>query len=135
MEGVDDDSRVLYFADGKLETGYDLVVGADGSWSCVRRVLSDQGPVYAGLAGWDFSTSDTGGKALECAELVGDGYLFSFSDGRSIMSQRMGDGSIAVSVWGRRDEMKTGSRPVEDNSHRPCPRICSRDTTTGTRLC
>lgn len=38
----------LHFADG-VEAGFDLVVGADGAWSKVRPLLTDQLLVYSGI--------------------------------------------------------------------------------------
>ena len=38
----------LHFADG-VEVGFDLVIGADGAWSKVRTLLTDQLPFYSGI--------------------------------------------------------------------------------------
>jgi 2-polyprenyl-6-methoxyphenol hydroxylase-like FAD-dependent oxidoreductase len=35
-------SWVLLFADGTIESGFSLVVGADGAWSKLRQLVSDQ---------------------------------------------------------------------------------------------
>ena len=42
------DKYDIQFADGR-EKGFDLVVGADGAWSKVRLLLTDQLPIYSGV--------------------------------------------------------------------------------------
>ncbi|KAL6245505.1 hypothetical protein RBB50_007504 [Rhinocladiella similis] len=98
------DSGVLTFANGHIEKGYNLIVGADGGWSHVRKALSDQSPVYSGISGYDLSISDAENRSPESVKLVGRGSLFAFSNGKSIIGQQLSNGSISVSVWRRRDE-------------------------------
>ena len=38
----------IHFTNG-VEQGFDLVVGADGAWSKVRPLLTDQQPFYSGI--------------------------------------------------------------------------------------
>lgn len=38
----------VHFVDG-VEAGFDLVVGADGAWSKIRPLLTDQLPFYSGI--------------------------------------------------------------------------------------
>ena len=46
----EEDAAVVRFADGGEEMRFDLVVGADGIWSRVRKAISDEedktGPEY-----------------------------------------------------------------------------------------
>ena len=43
-----EDKYDIYFTDG-VERDFDLVVGADGAWSKVRPLLTDQQPLYSGI--------------------------------------------------------------------------------------
>ncbi|KAF7186852.1 Monooxygenase asqM [Pseudocercospora fuligena] len=94
-----DDSLTLHFADGSTQSGFDLIVGADGAWSKVRPLLSNVQPYYSGIAGHQMIISDAEKNAPDLYEMVNRGSLFSFSDSKSIMSQQMGDGCINVSTW------------------------------------
>lgn len=89
----------LHFANGSKSTGHDLVVGADGAWSRVRRLISDDKPFYSGIGGYAFSIPDAANNAPELSALVNRGSLFSWSDSKAVMAQQMGDGSLSVSTW------------------------------------
>ncbi|KAF2765405.1 FAD/NAD(P)-binding domain-containing protein [Teratosphaeria nubilosa] len=93
----------LNFADGSTESGFDLIVGADGAWSKVRRLLTDEQPFYSGIAGHQCSIPDARQNASELFDLVNRGSLFTWSDGKGLFIQYMGDGSINSSTWSRRD--------------------------------
>lgn len=89
----------LHFADGRSESGFDLLVGADGAWSRVRPLVSDVKPFYSGISGHAFNISDAANKEAELSALVNRGSCFCWSDGKSIMAQQMGDGSLSVATW------------------------------------
>ncbi|KAJ5983734.1 hypothetical protein N7481_005833 [Penicillium waksmanii] len=61
-----DENRSLIF-DHSRESGYDLVVGAEGAWSKIRKLISDQMPTYAGLTGYHWRSPD----AMDIAPRVG----------------------------------------------------------------
>ncbi|CAK4032501.1 hypothetical protein DOTSEDRAFT_68917 [Lecanosticta acicola] len=90
---------ILAFADGTTQSGYHLIVGADGAWSKTRTLLTDAKPYYSGIGGHAFSIPDAKRKHPELYKLVNRGSVFAFSDGKSIMGQQMGDGSINVGTW------------------------------------
>ena len=89
----------LTFADGTTQTGYDLIVGADGAWSKTRALLTDTKPFFSGIAGHAFSIPDAANTVPELSAVVNRGSLFTFSNGKSIMAQQMGDGSINIGTW------------------------------------
>jgi 2-polyprenyl-6-methoxyphenol hydroxylase-like FAD-dependent oxidoreductase len=97
LRSVSED-RTLHFDDGD-ESGFDLIVGADGTWSKVRALLSDQLPAYSGICGTQFKISDAETRYPDLHKLVNRGSVFSWGDGHSISAQQIGDGSIMVSEW------------------------------------
>ncbi|KAH8652106.1 oxidoreductase [Xylariales sp. PMI_506] len=72
---------------------YDLVVGADGSWSRVRALITDAEPAYVGVTALDVWASDVDASDPETAALIGRGSCFAFDEGRALLFQRNGDGS------------------------------------------
>ena len=115
LANIDDDLR-LHFVNGKMESGFELVIGADGAWSKVRPSLTDEQPFYSGIGGHAFIIPDAEKTQPELFKLVNRGSLFSTSDTKSIMAQFMGEGSINVSTWSVRpkDWQKTCSYDVRD---------------------
>ncbi|KAG8678322.1 hypothetical protein FRC09_019930 [Ceratobasidium sp. 395] len=97
VEPVANNKFDLHFRDGKVETGFDFVVGADGAWSRVRPLLTSIAPFYSGVSSFEFHiTSPEGAKFSAINELVGKGSTFAFSDGKSITAQRLGTGDIRI---------------------------------------
>lgn len=94
----------LRFADGSVKTGLDLVVGADGAWSKVRPVLTDEKPHYSGIMCLESWALDVQKKHPWMPEYVGMGSCFSFGEGRTIQIQRIGDGSIRTYACLRKPE-------------------------------
>jgi 2-polyprenyl-6-methoxyphenol hydroxylase-like FAD-dependent oxidoreductase len=93
----------LHF-DGGDESGFDLIVGADGAWSKTRSLITDQLPIYTGISGIEFTISDAASRYPDLEALVNKGSVFSFGDGHAITAQQIGDGSIKVAEWGAREE-------------------------------
>jgi len=94
----------LHFADQPSQAGFDLVVGADGAWSRVRPVLSPAKPFHSGIAGHAFRIPGAKLTSPTAYDLVNRGSLFAWSDGKSIMAQYMGDGSLNIGTWARKPE-------------------------------
>lgn len=99
-----DEELSLHFENGTVESGFDLIVGADGGWSKVRNLLSSQKPYYCGIAGYSFSIGDAERAAPEAYKLINRGSVFAYSDMKSINGQQLGDGSLNISVYGQRKE-------------------------------
>ena len=94
---------VLHF-DNFSEGNFDLIVGADGAWSKVRRLLSDAQPYYSGISGicFHFLNPDVTHPAI--SKMIGRGNYFAFSDYKGIQCQRMANNSISVWSMARRPE-------------------------------
>ena len=93
-----DDDLTLHF-DGGVETGYDLVVGADGGWSKVAQLLTDVRPFYTGLGGLSLNVADAVNRAPMLEKLVNRGSIYSISDAKQLILQYNGDGSLRNYVW------------------------------------
>jgi 2-polyprenyl-6-methoxyphenol hydroxylase-like FAD-dependent oxidoreductase len=83
VERPDDGRSVLHFADGRTVVA-DLLVGADGAWSRVRRVVSTAEPAYVGITYVELRLSDAVHRRPDLAALVGSGSLFALSDNKNI---------------------------------------------------
>ena len=89
--------RTLHFKNGAVETGFDLVVGADGAWSRVRNLLSNQKPHYSGVGGHMMRiTSDAKETAPRAEKFVNRGSVFAYSNQRNLnVSCSSGENGIA----------------------------------------
>jgi 2-polyprenyl-6-methoxyphenol hydroxylase-like FAD-dependent oxidoreductase len=83
----------LRFADG-VEEAFDIVVGADGAWSKVRPFLTDTKPHYSGVTVIELWAMDVDVEHPWLSQYVGQGSMFMFDEGRAIICQRNGNGSI-----------------------------------------
>ncbi|MFF4104776.1 FAD-dependent oxidoreductase [Streptomyces sp. NPDC001903] len=93
----------LHFADGATVEA-DLVVGADGAWSKVRRRLSDATPVYTGVTFVETGLDDADTRHPALAALTGEGTLMALDDNRGFIAQRNSHHHIRVYVGMRTDE-------------------------------
>ena len=94
----------LVFADGSTTTT-DLLVGADGTWSKVRSLVSDHTPTYSGMSYIDTYLHDVGRRHRASAAVVGNGALYALEPGKGFLAHREADDIIHTYV--------TMSRPVE----------------------
>ncbi|MBF6332244.1 FAD-dependent oxidoreductase [Nocardia transvalensis] len=84
----------LEFANG-VSAEADLVIGADGAWSPIRRLLTDAVPQYLGVCFLDARFDDVDTRHPEIAAIVGDGHMFSTDgDGRAVIVQRNSNGVV-----------------------------------------
>jgi 2-polyprenyl-6-methoxyphenol hydroxylase-like FAD-dependent oxidoreductase len=90
--------------DGRLEThfagrasrSFDLVIGADGAWSRVRRALTPAMPAYSGVTFVELQLDDVDHAHPAIAALVGHGTMFVLHDGKGLIAQRNGNARIRV---------------------------------------
>ncbi|CAK7215891.1 hypothetical protein SBRCBS47491_002630 [Sporothrix bragantina] len=102
--GTASSGATITFADGTTASGFDLVVGADGAWSKVRAALSDQQPLFSGMALQELRIPDAATTAPELTKLVHRGSIFVQADGRKVSIQQMGDGSLHIGICTRRSD-------------------------------
>ncbi|MEI5136964.1 NAD(P)/FAD-dependent oxidoreductase [Streptomyces libani] len=83
------------FDDGHTET-FDLVIGADGAWSRVRPMLTDDTPHYSGVTFVETGISDADSRHPDLARLAGDGSVLALSAGKGLIARRHGHGRLLV---------------------------------------
>jgi 2-polyprenyl-6-methoxyphenol hydroxylase-like FAD-dependent oxidoreductase len=74
----------LTFADGGRASA-DVIIGADGTWSRVRPLLSDARPQYTGITYVELHLPEVRGRHRRAAEVVGPGMIFALSDNKAIL--------------------------------------------------
>lgn len=90
------EGRALVF-DHTTVDGFDLIVGADGAWSKVRKEIDPTLiPEFAGIAMHELEVRDAENRAPELYKLVNRGSVFASTDGNRTTIQQMGDGSLNV---------------------------------------
>ncbi|KAI9276488.1 putative monooxygenase [Umbelopsis sp. AD052] len=94
----------LHFADGTVEKGFDLVVGADGAWSKIRPLLTNEWPFYSGVTAVELWALDVQERHPWLSEYVGSGSCFMFDEGRALLCQRNGNNSIRAYAAVRQPE-------------------------------
>ncbi|KAK4186116.1 monooxygenase asqM [Podospora australis] len=95
----------LHFSNLPTESGFTLVIGADGAWSKVRSTLlaPEVTPTFAGIGVFDLSIPNAATTAPEISALIKRGNLFAHREGIRVVLQQLGDGSIGVYVLHRTD--------------------------------
>lgn len=88
------DGRWNLLFDAGLEGPFDLVIGADGTWSRVRPLLSPYKPQYSGLCFVEFGIDDVDHSHPALASLVGRGKMGVESDGKGLIVQRNGNAHL-----------------------------------------
>jgi 2-polyprenyl-6-methoxyphenol hydroxylase-like FAD-dependent oxidoreductase len=81
---LDGGRHELTFANGS-STSTDLLVGADGTWSKVRPLLSAATPEYCGISYLDIRLTDVWQRHPASAAFVGPGIMFALSDNKALM--------------------------------------------------
>ncbi|MEW2117348.1 NAD(P)/FAD-dependent oxidoreductase [Streptomyces sp. NPDC005474] len=102
-EPLGDGRHRLHFAHGhSAET--DLVVGADGAWSRVRRMLTDAVPLYTGVTFVETGLNDADTRHPALAALTGNGTMMALDNNLGFVAQRNSGGHIRVYVGMRTPE-------------------------------
>lgn len=78
---------------------FHLVIGADGAWSQVRRMLTDVKPQYANTQSIGMTIRHITTKYSHLAEFVGDGSFSALGNRHGVMSQRGSQDSARIYVF------------------------------------
>jgi 2-polyprenyl-6-methoxyphenol hydroxylase-like FAD-dependent oxidoreductase len=97
VDGPVEGPRQLHFTDGTTIDA-DLVIGADGAWSKVRRAISPATPRYTGVSFLEAWFDDVENRHADIAELVGQGSAAAADGDRGLFAQRSSGDHIRVYV-------------------------------------
>ncbi|WP_407554328.1 FAD-dependent monooxygenase [Streptomyces sp. Pv4-95] len=87
LHPLGDGTHKAVFDGGHAET-FDLVIGADGAWSRVRPLLTDDSPHYSGVTFVEAGFDDVDARHPAVARLVGDGSMLALSGDRGLIAHR-----------------------------------------------
>ncbi len=73
---------------------FDLVVGADGTWSKVRPVLSDAVPKYTGILMIEFGIDNVDKRYPDLSKKAGRGLTFALGDSKALVAHRDADAHL-----------------------------------------
>jgi 2-polyprenyl-6-methoxyphenol hydroxylase-like FAD-dependent oxidoreductase len=112
-----DGSMSVHFADGQIESGFQLVVGADGAWSKARSLVSrphmyfrdllltDNGeqvtsakPQYSGIHYLTTAIQPENPVYSSAVSLAGKGLYMALGDEKQILVVKLGGGSYQIAV-------------------------------------
>lgn len=115
VDGPAGGPRHVRFADGTTVEA-DLVIGADGAWSTVRRAISPAVPRYSGVSFLEAWFHDVGNRHADIAELVGQGGAAAADGDRGLFAQRNSGDHIRVYIIQRvpADWIAAASLTIQD---------------------
>ena len=95
VQPLPDGSFEVSFENG-VNGAFDFVVGADGTWSRVRPLLSAVRPGYSGITFIELQIDDADRRFPEISRMVGRGKIFALSASKGIIAQRSSNAHIRV---------------------------------------
>ncbi len=80
---------------------FDLIIGAEGTWSKTRALLTDEAPAYTGVSFVGMQVTDVDRDHPDLAAMVGRGKIFALADSKALIAQRNSGGKlhVYVAVW------------------------------------
>ncbi|KAI1053230.1 hypothetical protein LB506_012355 [Fusarium annulatum] len=86
----------LKFRDGSTESGFRLVVGADGAWSKVRSLVTDARPTYSGKSFIEGRISPGNSEYKLAQQIAGKGTAMAMSAKSTLAVQQLSDASYRM---------------------------------------
>ena len=99
-----------------VETGFDLVVGADGTWSKVRALVSDARPEYSGVSVVELGIEDADRMHPEVAEIVGHGMMFALGECKALIGHRDANAHVGIYAGMRVDAERAATAGLDFSS-------------------
>jgi len=103
----------VFFGDGSSITA-DVVVGADGAWSAMRRAISGVEPVYTGTCFVTIQSPDGRQLSPGSKALIGSGTLTAVAPGQGILVHHNADGTLSGYVAVNESREWVESFDIED---------------------
>ncbi|TGL62077.1 FAD-dependent oxidoreductase [Leptospira sarikeiensis] len=97
VSSLGDGRHEVVFTNGSTITT-DLLVGADGAWSKVRPLLSEEKPKYVGTMFIETFLFESDIRHKASAEAVGDGAMYALAPGKGIVAHREPNGTLHTYV-------------------------------------
>ncbi|KAJ3520715.1 hypothetical protein NMY22_g12628 [Coprinellus aureogranulatus] len=85
---------VLHFGDGSTAGGFNVLVGADGTWSKVRPLRSNVPPPYVGVTVITTSIAKLDESFPDLGKFVGSGSSMLVDGNSAVIAQKSGDGTV-----------------------------------------
>ncbi|MCM3025032.1 FAD-dependent oxidoreductase [Heyndrickxia ginsengihumi] len=92
---LENGQHALHFENGVTEV-VDLAVGADGAFSKLRPLVSDETAEYSGVSMVEINILDAKKQFPDIVELNGLGSVFALDDQKGMIAQMNGDGKIRI---------------------------------------
>ncbi|KAF5671885.1 tetracycline resistance protein [Fusarium denticulatum] len=86
----------LKFRDGSSESGFRLIVGADGAWSKVRSLVTDAKPIYSGKSFIEGRISPDNSQYKLAEQITGKGTAMAMSAKSTLAIQQLSDASYRI---------------------------------------
>ncbi|KAF5536425.1 tetracycline resistance [Fusarium napiforme] len=86
----------LKFRDGSSESGFRLIVGADGAWSKVRSLVTDPKPIYSGKSFIEGRISPDNSQYKLAQQIAGKGTAMAMSAKSTLAVQQLSDASYRI---------------------------------------
>ncbi|KAF5689710.1 tetracycline resistance [Fusarium circinatum] len=86
----------LNFRDGSTESGFRLIVGADGAWSKVRSLVTDAKPIYSGKSFLEGRISPDNAQYKLAQQIAGKGTAMAMSAKSTLAVQQLSDASYRI---------------------------------------
>ncbi|KAK9454612.1 FAD/NAD(P)-binding domain-containing protein [Dipodascopsis uninucleata] len=112
----ENNKHTLVFSDGDRKE-FDIVIGADGAWSRVRSIITDEQPYYSGITVVEMRADDVSISRPWLSDFVGEGTLFMFDQGRFLSLQKNGNDSIRIYVGLRKPESWSTDSGIDWTDH------------------
>lgn len=110
------ESWVLQFKNG-LTAHADIVIGADGANSKIRKFVTDTAPLYSGLTMIEGTVYDAEKNAPKLAELTKGGKVFALGDDKTLITSVKGDGSLSFYTGCKKKESWLEESGIDFNDH------------------